>query len=722
MSLLHFIYRNTLRNVYFGILLMAMIAVYIAIGSGMPSVREYFEMDEIAFFNTKFFGALLAIFAVNMVVVTVTRIPLTPPRYGVWMVHLGIILLILSMASYFWQKYEGLAFVPMKGGTNVFYDRFERAMYARVNVTSTQGPLGRTSLPMRMSTLPRFGEYSQTLGNDSRLDRPELRSLSPELRDIVPGTFETRSAPLHEMIGAQNPVKLDVIGFYPYAVVKRWDVAKPGQEVPAADRRVAIAIRDTAEREPSAIWLVPDGPVTDYRLIIGQIEIEHRTVPTREDAKMLAASLGRLHRVSVRLGDFNSEFFVEPGRSYDLGETGYRLRIEGFWRDWVTIDGEKDVKALSMLVERSNPPAGQPELFRRMVLNEKPVQTDFRLDEPGAGPMGKRQTSPLDPDLNISYRFADPVDLSPTRTTNRTILLTNGQDGSVIRLVSDILQPAEVVEYGATKSAVAPRFVASAAAGPMQSDRVQRSEFEFNRIENVVRNERAVVVPAAQRDSEEGRAGRFQVVKVRVTSGQWGTDVYVPYSPFAAEQAWPNSPIQVPDAAIGFNLQLSNTRLRLPVRVQLDKFEATPFAGGNVSRASLMRDFKSYLTFSDLSLRGEPIQATTSLNSPAFYSRSLVSWLPGESWIFYQAQWDPVAQSFTILGVANRPAVRTMAFSCILIAIGVLYAFYVKPVIVNRMKTKAIADAQARRGELPDHQSNGTSNHRTPSHGRAIAR
>jgi hypothetical protein len=696
MKLLRSLFQRTLNSVYFGILLMASIAIYIAVGSGVPEVREFFEMDEIAFFNTWVFGGLLAVFAVNMIVVTVMRIPLTPPRYGVWTVHLGIILLIASMASYFWQKYEGLAFIPMKSGTAWFYDRWERSLYARVIFTDRPGDPPRNSMPMRLGSLPRFGEYSKDHQNHSRLDRRDLQNLVPMLRDFAGQANGADSVKtLQDMVGAAHPVSIDIVEYYPYAQVKRWGVAD--ESTPATTpRQVAIVMRDTQERSPEPIYLMSDGPASDSRISMGQLQFEHRQVPSLEDARMLAGSVERLHRLSVQFGEFNTDMFVQPGRSYPLGSSGYTLKIEAFWRNWQAIDG-KSTQALSMLVERDTPPQDQPAVYRRMVLNDRDTQTDFKLEASG-GPMGVRQSTPLDPELFVRYRHADPVDLAPKITSNRVVFVTNQQDKTVIALSTDMHQAARVDQFDFSKpGAETGRIVASAAANEMAPNRTQVLSFDFALVQNVVRDERILVVPEEERDSEVGQAGSSQVVKVRVSSGDFSEYVYVPFSQFAGERAWPERQIVIPGAASPFYLQLSNTRWRMPVRVQLDRFEAMPFAGGQVGPGSLMRDFKSHLILTELDRFGEPIQATASLNYPAFYSRPLAGFLPGESWIFYQAQWDPVGQSFTILGVANRPAIRTMAFSCVLIAIGLLYAFYIKPVIVNRMKKKALEEAQRRR-------------------------
>src|SRR5688572_21674526 len=121
-SLLQAVLRRTLSSVIFGIGLMVLIALYVAIGSGLTGVRAYFEMNDLQFFNAWPLKVLMVLLVANLITVTFTRIPFTPPRYGVWCVHAGIITLIYGMALYYHNKTEGLALVPVKRSADRYYD------------------------------------------------------------------------------------------------------------------------------------------------------------------------------------------------------------------------------------------------------------------------------------------------------------------------------------------------------------------------------------------------------------------------------------------------------------------------------------------------------------------------------------------------------------------------------------------------------------------------
>ncbi len=110
-------------SVRFGIVLMVLIFIYCTVGSAgilYPSfadgfavkhdfIRKWrpFEMTEYEWFNTPVFIALVALLCLNMSVVTVRRIRLNAVNLGVWLIHLGIIILALSSVWYFAAKVEG---------------------------------------------------------------------------------------------------------------------------------------------------------------------------------------------------------------------------------------------------------------------------------------------------------------------------------------------------------------------------------------------------------------------------------------------------------------------------------------------------------------------------------------------------------------------------------------------------------------------------------------
>ena len=139
----------------------------------------------------------------------------------------------------------------------------------------------------------------------------------------------------------------------------------------------------------------------------------------------------------------------------------------------------------------------------------------------------------------------------------------------------------------------------------------------------------------------------------------------------------------------GVKLQLGYTCRPLPVSLLLKNFEMVPYSGGMATSNTMFRDFKSTLELTDGD--GHVETDVTSLNSPIYYDHG--------NWIFFQAGYDPDGQSSTI-GVGNRPGVVVMLCGCVMIVLGLLYAFYVKPVVIRRMKAAAIERAGRKKAEM----------------------
>jgi hypothetical protein len=127
----------------------------------------------------------------------------------------------------------------------------------------------------------------------------------------------------------------------------------------------------------------------------------------------------------------------------------------------------------------------------------------------------------------------------------------------------------------------------------------------------------------------------------------------------------------------------------MPAKVTLEKFDLVNYPGGTIN-SGVFRDFKSTLTIEERN--GNRRTAVAHLNNPVYFGGF------GDSyWTLFQAQWDPDGQRWTVLGVGNRPGVWIMITGCVMIFVGVLYAFYVKPIIIRRMKRRAIEAASIAR-------------------------
>src|SRR5690606_16666800 len=280
-----------------------------------------------------------------------------------------------------------------------------------------------------------------------------------------------------------------------------------------------------------------------------------------------------------------------------------------------------------------------------------------------------------------------PYGLLPTRFQERIVIVA-GKDKSVIVTRTNVRAASTLQVWpsgsGEIELLVAIAPFADAAHPP------RRVVIKGERKDHFWRMQRVQVVTAKQRDASLGRAGVYQVLKVRATCGDWQREVYVPYLQDIFERSdWTGPLLEIPGSNMPapLQLQLGHTRLPLPARITLKEFELVPYAGGTKSASSMMRDFKSHLIIEDPET-GKAIEGVAHMNNPVYYPPGLA----GKNWLFYQAQWDPNGQQWTVLGVGNRPGVWIMTTGCAMMFFGLIYAFYVKPIILRKMKERALRE------------------------------
>ena len=675
--------RHTLRSVIFGVALLALIAAYIAIGSGVASVREHFEMDELAFFNAWPFKVLIVLLIATLVTVTLQRIPFTPPRWGVWMVHTGIVMLVGGAAYYYGNKIEGSALM-LPGRTTVgFYDRWDRALYFQAG-----GVVSKVPLP----SLPRFHAYSAEQGNGASLDRKDLQNLTPVVRRADPsanslGGSGTQVISAAEAVGAKT-LAFTITGYWPYADIREKLVEDPAKGVVGYKFELPD-YGDTQPRDRLAAAALPRYARAQW----GPVDIEARDLKSQEAFDRLTVDVSSMHTLTVTWAGKTHAQFVGVGQSYDFGD-GLSIAVESFDPRWQTID-HQIVPKLTFLVKTPT------QTFRRMVLSGLDRPTDFKLAVPGEksdgapmGPMGKRQKTLLEPGLGTAYIFADKSNLLPSGGLGKWIFINVAGSNRSSLLSVQTNGPATLQEFVGSEGTfrvtepVSEEQAMMAAFGRPQSPQpitlnVQRSDHAAGLTPFLEE------VPRDLRNRDEGSSGRRQVIRVRYD----GTDgdgkpftgtALVPFSEHPFEAPWRGGLLEVPGASAVAQIQLGNNWRPLPAAVKLDKLDIQAYGGANPAMNAMIRDYRSTITLTDPQT-GQSVTDTVYLNSPVFYQNNY--------WIFFQSQFDVQNQQWSVLGVGNRPGTYTMTIGCCLIVFGIFYAFYVKPMIIQRMKRKALAKA-----------------------------
>ena len=493
--------------------------------------------------------------------------------------------------------------------------------------------------------LPRFNAHPE--GVDAGPLVPKLRRYDPDARAGVPVP-----------VGGDEPLTLTVTGYWPYAEIEALaDLVPDGGETAIKLTHAPHEGHDPeAEGEQAPQWLFPGRPGMDA-LVTEQVAMRHVARADLEPEQLLQAA-GEVHQIQVTTPGGELETGIVPGQTVEVG--GYELRAERAVPSWRTIDG----RLRDAFVIHVDPPDGAH--FNRMVLDGEDLQTDF-ADDPSAGPMGQRQDAPLDDDLVVRYRFADTLQLTPRQAPVRHTLLTRPGESAVHLLTIANDRPPALTEH---------------------DDAFEIGGFLAERVDDVRWSERVVEVPADRRNEDDGRAGLHQVVRVELARGDWSADVLVPFGLWPHLQPWTGPVVDVPGVAEPVRLQLGNLARPMPRRVQVDRFEAIPYDGEEASATALMRDFRSEVTLID-ERTGRQRSDVAQLNDPVFITLDGPLWYD-ESWLLYQASWDPENQAFTVLGVGNRPGIRTMVVGCVLMGVGLMWAFYVKPVIIRRRKNAAL--------------------------------
>ena len=724
-----------LNSVPFGIVLMVLTGVFIACGSARPWFREigvdewpilrdWFDKTDLQFFNAWPLTLLMALLVANLIVVTWRKIPLTPPRYGVWCIHSGIITLICGTAFYYHYKVEGRVRIfldPQQGPNTVdqYYDKDERSIYVRFGQSAIETPL---------PTLPRFKEYDEKLGNAGALARRGLTGIKPTTYKD-PGDPGSPRENLAEIIGCKGEMKFDVTGFYPYATTSTDFVTDPTSKINGVD----ITLRTTTDQQVMGeTWLIGTDPRFRFDGDTYRFDEKHAYDLEHIDGDKATAagiceSAEKIFQLVVTAsgrpgGDEPQSIYVTIGKTYPIGQTGYSIQVEYFDPEWSMFGTGERVSA--MLLKVTSP----TQTYRRMVLQDKPLQTDFKLEGPG---MGKRQKKPLDDALKVEFHLSDPFGILPIRNRVKHTLLTPTDGTELIDIVAGIgSTPCEIrrfpngvedIDINAQSAEPDPPFMQGLAPGqgpfsgpvagaPAMPDATQPTtmpaaaadageganhpsiRMHLERRDHLRAVDSVLVVPPARRNHDDEDSGRYQLARVHVSLGDWSQDVLVPFADDAGDrlqqETWRGGYCSPPGAIAPIQLQLGNRRRPLPVELTLRRFEVVPYPGATSDTPNaVMRDFISTVSLTD-PVTGDETTEVAQMNHPIYFRHG--------DWLFFQSGFDPSpGHHWSILGVGNRPGVNIMIAGCIMIFVGLAYAFYVKPIIIQRMKQKALAKAVA---------------------------
>ena len=752
-----------LSNVWTGIILAILLFVYCSIGSAVPQVRQLpsLEMTEFEWFHWWPFNLLVILFVVTMAVVTIRRIPFRAINAGVWMIHAGIIILTLGSYYYFSTKIEGdapvfrrrvvinhpslaapVSLLATPGSTktvNIGPD----AWRFTIQSTNSDWPIlsdedrGKTTYAVNTLVTPATGEP---------FVRQLLAGFPQYTEDVLPGKGRAIKSIGRKFVNEELSLSLDYEPQEYFHVMQTWalfvrkqgdedwierpirglpryhdcisarehvftdphhpitpttlDVSVPpaagGDALSAADVRITGYLRyahwerrwragDRFNPVLQLSLLSDQAPPTTYELLAldptrsvaadGHI----RFVWINDESQL--ADLPHADQASLRIRVPEAGIDVEvpvsndslrrpPSEFTPIEGTEFAYRIANV-HDNLVMPGKTESVSLLMVDVRT--PEGQ---FTRMVADRPDMTRDLSGDN--ADPHSARTPEQADPRIVMTYSPASaPIIFAGHPGGLRFIF--NGPSG---RIFDKRLNVGDSVEI-------------------MAGLRLRVDAFH----ENAEAEVRPFVVPPSRRDRNAGET--FAMIRLEVDTGRGMQSRWVRFNQYAlpsAEYAYRGRFAFSPEVfrladGTAVEVLFSRQRERLPHPVALEEFTLDTHIGGYTGMVSTIRNYVSRLRFLD---NGEWSGPTSiAVNNPTEF---------GGFW-YFQSMWDkppnddPTAgMNYTGLGVGNRHGVYVQLLGCILSVVGMIFAFYVKPVMKRRRWEQARVEmARSRKDGQPAH-------------------
>jgi hypothetical protein len=635
-------------SVWLGIALLALIGAYIAIGSGAPRLRARLEMTDLQFFDAWPMRVLLGLLVLDLVVVTIRRIPLTLFKLGAWTVHLGILTLIAGCVWYFSCKQEGSVRLFLNQSADYCYDVTERALYAYP--VKPDGTLDTAHLTI--TPLPQLPIYYEHL---------------PEQGDPVGITVANVIA------GSDAVVRIG--GYYPSAVLEPVDYRSGVPSEAGQGPALALAL-GTGRQTFGEAWLFARTPAE--RLLESNLPfaVEYLRHPATQRVRDLQTSFAGSAALTVRLAKLGIErtYVVHEGTPIQIEGSPYTLTPRQIQEMPMLSKGYENTGSTALVVDVERREGPSVVRFRRDCLFRYPERSPDFVEENGRQ---VRRQDGVDPDIQMVFHDAAQAQAWIVEADDGALaLIVRGTDGtSTTRVLEDRALEVLPKERG----------------GDGIELRIAR------RVENAVPVLQPQIVPAEHRPRGQTvmEVNRLSMLDVEVDAGGWRQPhVFVPFFPYGMPGERPaNDQPAILDLPAGNGrpaqrvaLLLSTVRRALPSMLTLTRFEPVKYAGAR----SRYQDYFSTLMAQSRG-SGERRTLVTHLNNPA----------SDQGYFYFQAAWDgddnaPPERRFSVIGVGNHPGVWLLVAGAVLIVLGIGYAFYVKPILLRLKKESLARWARAR--------------------------
>ena len=730
---------NLFSNVWLGIFWAVLIFFYCSIGSAIPAVRQHpsLEMTEFEWFHWWPFALLIVLFCTTMIVTTIRRIPLRPINAGVWTIHTGIVTLAIGSYYYFSTKVEGdvpvfrrsvkiqmpglgepETFVALPGSeTRVVAD--SATWTFRVVSTNSSWPIlsdehkGENAYAVNVQVTPPSGDP---------FIRQLLAGYPQYTEDIIPGKGRAIKSIGRKLVAEDLELSLDYhateyfhvmdtwalfvrkvgdtdwverpiegLGRYNDRVSSRDQVFRDPHE-PFTLRPIDLAVPATAQNDPlEAASLNITGYLRYARLQREWGDGGERLNPILQlqlvssGARSESYELAAFDRVRNQAADGNIQFvWLEKASqraelandsrailhvsvpntevSFDvvitpevLGApltpiegTEFAYRVTNV-HDRLTLPGRDRPVSLAV-VEIKTP----TETFRRWVADLPEHTKDLR----DGGDVHSVEAAEPDPRIEMTYH-PQSAPIIFAGYPGGLHFVFNGPNG---RVLEREVSPGETIEVIEGLSLRVEAYLTHGVA-----------------------KVKPFIVPKSSRQRDVGVT--FAMVRVEIDTGR---DVQTRWVPFQ-RYVFPNETYTyggrfayAPERFRGANgvpveVVFSRRRVKLPHPIAMEAFHLDTHLGGYSGSTSTIRNYVSELRFLDGGQWTETVPIK--VNQPAEY---------GGFW-YFQSMWDrPPASNptggmnYTGLGVGNRHGVHIQLAGCCLAVSGMLFAFYVKPVMKRR--------------------------------------
>lgn len=724
-----------------GLIWLASIILYAAVLSALPQVRGALEMTEMEAFRHWSFVTLIALFATNLIVATLTRIRFNIVNFGVLTVHTGLLLLCGGSIWYFATKIEGdvllrspqielitlggadsrkvAEFLAAKGqrwsetmpafGGRVAIEVLKTSGTGRepvreatvrvrigdqapreVTLSVPQQPLAAVAdrLGVRLRTFPGetlFYDDEAAALHYRKMDQPESerrvaelhglplsreryfdegyvlrdaldidwrsKRTNPELRlpfdlAIPTGWFEHWRLPI-KLDTPELPFDVEVTGYVPYIRGMDRSAADGGDsEFPAATFTVSFGntrMRDSVFAADPALALAR------------RANLEFRWVANAEEQQRAFKPLVGQNELTIEVLDppAKKTITIAEGMTIDVEGTRYKLKVAELAPSWpLMTPGYENARSPVARIDVTN---GEKSYNRTVVQRFPHLSQD--IDERGV----RHRDGPYDPNLKLTYRtVVDGWSILAAGAGLVPQLGVFGLDGKVRPVVLEIGRAATI--------------------------HTSQGELTFT-LENLFERGRVKSLPVIEPlDTRRPGLGReASAIRLKLTGkgahAGWSDSRWIPFSnyPDLEEFAQPTRVSLPGDSQI---YELIYSRLPRPLDATLvPQALTTTFFPGRMAATAWRSDF--------LVVEGEqpPRAAFVETNQTATVGR----------YTLFQSGAARDHWSYTVLGVGTREAIGTQLLGCVLVTLGALYAFYVKPVIKRRRAAAAVAEANARR-------------------------